>query len=175
MAWFDRSLGGKKSPSEERPKVYTDSVEPAEEAPAKSSDEELVAHLYKGSKVTGQLTFNGAAKIDGNIEGEVLCHGILTIGERAEVRAKISGEVVIIRGRVEGDVAAKKKVELESPARLSGNIDAPRLVITEGVVFDGYCSMVGAREKGENPSALRSSSEKAFEGEAPKLFTDLEK
>ncbi len=141
----------------------------------KSSEERLVAHLYSGSKVTGQLTFNGAAKIDGNVEGEVLCRGILTVGEKAEVRAKIYGDVVIIRGRVEGDVAAKEKVALESPARLSGNVDAPRLVITEGVVFDGYCSMLGARDKGENPSALKSSSEKAFEGAAPKLFTDLEK
>lgn len=175
MAWFDRSPGEKKSPSEEKPKPPADSVEPMEEPPTKSSNEELVAHLHSGSKVTGQLTFNGAAQIDGSVEGEILCHGILTIGERAEVRAKISGEVVIIRGRVEGDVAAKERVELESPARLSGNIEAPRLVMTEGVVFDGYCSMVGARDKRENPSALGLSSEKAFEGEAPKLFTDLEK
>lgn len=175
MAWFDRSPGGKKAPSEERPKLDMDPIDSAEEAPVEAPGNEIVAHLYKGSRVTGQLTFHGAAKIDGAVEGEVLCHGILTIGEEAEVRAKISAEVVIIRGKVEGDVAAKEKVELGSPARLIGNIDAPRLVIAEGVVFDGYCSMGRVTEKGEVLGLRSSSSDKAFESEAPKLFTDMEK
>ena len=175
MAWFDRSPGEKRSPAETPPQSTLNSAGPAEEAPAQSSTEELVAYLYKGSRVTGQLTFHGPAVIDGNVEGEVLCHGLLTIGEEAEVRAKISGKVVVIRGKVEGDVAAKEKVELETPARLLGNIDAPRLTVTEGVVFDGYCSMRGAREELEVLSPPRSGSEKAFEGEAPKLINELEK
>lgn len=149
MVWFDRSPGGKKGPPEE---VAERALEPpgaADPSPDESTGEELVAHLYKGSRVSGQLTFHGPAKIDGTVEGEVLCHGVLTIGEGAEVRAKVTGDVIIIRGSVEGDVTARKKVELESPARLLGNIDTPRLVVTEGVLFDGDCSMRGAREKGE--------------------------
>lgn len=149
MVWFDRSPGGKKGSAAEAPEPALESPGATDPGPAESAGEELVAHLYKGSRVTGQLTFHGAAKIDGTVEGEVLCHGVLTIGEGAEVRAKVSGDVVVIRGSVEGDVAARKKVELERPARLLGNIDAPRLVVAEGVVFDGDCSMRGAREKGE--------------------------
>ena len=125
--------------------------------------------------MTGQLTFHGTARVDGSVDGEILCHGMLTIGEEAEIRAKISGEVVVIRGKVEGDVTAKEKVELGAPARLLGNIDAPRLVVTEGVVFDGYCAMGGAREKREVQNPLRSSSEKLFESGSPKLVTRLEK
>lgn len=149
MAWFDRSPGEKKVPAEEQPEQTVEAVNTTDPTPTQPAGEEIVAHLYKGSRVSGQLTFHGPATIDGTVEGEVLCHGILTIGEEAEVRAKISGEVVIIRGRVEGDVAAKKKVELENPARLVGNIQSPRLVVAEGVLFDGDCSMRGAREKGE--------------------------
>lgn len=129
MGRFDHSLGGTKK------------------IPSPSLQRELVAYLYKGSQVSGQLTFRGPAKIDGTVEGEILCHGSLTIGEEAEVRAKISAPVVIIYGKVEGDVAAKERVELGAPARLFGNIDAPRLTIREGAVFDGYCSMGGTREK----------------------------
>ena len=175
MAWFDRSSGEKKNPSEAPPHPPLSPARSGEEAPAESSTEEIVAYLYKGSRVTGQLTFHGPAKIDGSVEGEVLCHGTLTIGEEAEVRAKISGEVVVIRGKVEGDVAAKEKVELETPARLLGNIDAPRLTITEGVVFDGYCSMGRAREKHEALSPPRLGSEKTIAGESPKLIHELEK
>lgn len=175
MAWFDRGPVEKKVASEDSPNPVVSPVGSREEAAVESPSEELVAYLYKGSRVSGQLTFHGPAKIDGSVEGEILCHGILTIGEKAEVRAKISGGVVVIRGMVEGDVVAKERVELETPARLFGNIDAPRLIITEGVVFDGYCSMGGAREKGKVLSSLSPTSEKSFEGEAPKLLTDMEK
>ena len=175
MAWFDRSPGEKKNPPEARPHLPLSPARSGEEAPAESSTEEMVAYLYKGSRVTGQLTFHGPARIDGSVEGEVLCHGMLTIGEEAEVRAKISGKVVVIRGKVVGDVVAKERVELETPARLLGNIDAPRLIITEGVVFDGYCSMGGTRGKREVLSPPSSGSEKALEGEAAKLINKLEK
>jgi cytoskeletal protein CcmA (bactofilin family) len=38
-------------------------------------------------------------------------------------------------------------VELLAPARLIGNVTAPRLIITEGVVFDGDCSMGIGKQK----------------------------
>jgi cytoskeletal protein CcmA (bactofilin family) len=99
----------------------------------------------------------------------------LTIGEGAEVRAKISGQVVIIRGKVEGNVVAKEKVELLAPARLYGDIDAPRLIITEGVVFDGDCSMGVARQKGGVAGSQSLSAEKAAAAKTPKLQADFNK
>lgn len=174
MAWFDRSPGGKKISTEDPPRPDFSLVGPEEKSSSEPVREEPVAHLYKGSRVTGQLTFRGPATINGTVEGEVLCHGVLTVGEEAEIRAKISAEAVVIRGKVEGDVAAKQKVELEAPARLLGNIAAPRLVVAEGVVFDGHCSMGAVRGKGEVTSPLRSSSGKTLEGEAPKA-SELEK
>ena len=85
-----------------------------------------------------------------------ICQGALTIGEGAEVRAKISGQVVVIRGKVEGNVTAKEKVELLASARLIGNISAPKLIISEGVVFDGDCSMGVAKQT----SGVANSSER---------------
>ena len=184
MAWFDRNPGGKKEPEKvdkksngEQPTLDSGMVsagaspdgEPAGE------DDGLVGNLYNGSRVTGQLIFQGAARIDGNVDGEIQCHGTLTIGERAEVRAKISGQVVIIRGKVEGDVVAKEKIELLAPARLYGDIDAPRLIITEGVVFDGNCSMGVARQKGGVEGSQSLGAEKAAAAKTPKLQADFNK
>ena len=162
MTWFDRSLGGKKEPqkADSKPEMAPPVSEaaPDESTPAKleptpaPAPRGLVGYLYKGSRVSGQLTFQGSARIEGSVDGEIQCHGTLTIGERAEVRAKISGDVVVIRGKVEGNVTAKEKVELVAPARLFGDIDTPRLVITEGVVFDGDCTMGAARQKGASES-----------------------
>jgi cytoskeletal protein CcmA (bactofilin family) len=102
--------------------------------------EPLVVSLHKGSQITGQLTFQGPAMIDGNVEGEIHCHGKLIIGEKADVRAKISGQIITIQGHVEGNVTAEE-VELTAPAQLCGNIITRRLIINEGAVFDGDCSM----------------------------------
>ncbi len=148
-------------PKPEAPKV---------EAPPPPAPAALVGHLYKGSRVSGQLSFQGPARIDGAVDGEIHCEGILTIGEGAEVRAKISGQTVVIRGKVEGNVTAKEKVELAAPARLIGNIDTPRLIMTEGVVFDGDCAMGVAKQKGGVASSQSVNDKSA--APAPKLQVD---
>ncbi len=175
MAWFDRSSGGKKGHPEGPTHLGLNPGAPVEKEPSESPEEKVVGYLYKESRVTGQLTFHGPANIEGSVEGEILCDGVLTIGEEADVRAKISGKVVIVRGRVEGDVVAKEKVKLEHPAQLFGNVVTPRLIITEGVVFDGNCSMGQVGEKGEVQSLLKSSSDKGFKSEAAKPTIDLKK
>jgi cytoskeletal protein CcmA (bactofilin family) len=188
MAWFDRNPGGKKGPEEEHraapePREVAPSAPPAPPGPApvpakeppRPAEAVLVASLHTGSRVSGQLSFQGPARIDGRVEGEIQCQGKLTIGEGAEVRAKISAQTVVIRGRVEGNVTAKEKVELAAPARLYGNIESPRLIITEGVVFDGDCSMGMAKQKGGVANSQNATGDKGAAAEAPKLKADTEK
>jgi cytoskeletal protein CcmA (bactofilin family) len=187
MAWFDRNPGGKKAQEAqpeklpEEPKVVEPAPVAAVAAPKPEPKVEvaptpaapaLVGYLYKGSKISGQLSFQGPARIDGAVDGEIQCQGTLTIGEGAEVRANISGQVVVIRGKVEGNVTAKEKVELAAPARLIGNVESPRLVVTEGVVFDGDCSMGVARQKGGVAASPSRSADTALAAQAPKLQAD---
>jgi cytoskeletal protein CcmA (bactofilin family) len=188
MAWFDRNPGAKKGqeaahetvPQGPKPVMQPEPAsavaapkpEPKVEIQASHQAAGLVGYLYKGSRVSGQLSFQGPATIDGVVDGEIQCQGTLTIGESAEVRAKISGQSVVIRGTVEGNVTAKERVELAAPARLTGNIDSPRLVVTEGVVFDGDCSMGIAKQKGGAAATLGLSAENAPAPQVPKLQAD---
>jgi cytoskeletal protein CcmA (bactofilin family) len=102
------------------------------------------AFLGKGSKVTGKLVFDGAGRIEGQVEGEITAQDTLTIGEGAVVNAKITGTTVIIEGRVTGDVNARQRLELRTPSRVQGNITSPCLVVQEGAIFEGQCAMSGA-------------------------------
>jgi cytoskeletal protein CcmA (bactofilin family) len=101
------------------------------------------AFLGKGSRIAGKLVFEGPARIEGTVEGEITAQDMLTIGESAVVNAQITGNAVIIHGRVTGDVTARKRLEIRAPGRLVGNIVTPNLVIHEGVVFEGQCTMGG--------------------------------
>jgi cytoskeletal protein CcmA (bactofilin family) len=102
------------------------------------------AFLGKGSRVTGKLAFEGTVRIEGHVEGEISAQDTLIIGESAVVNAQITGASVVVHGRVTGDITARKRLEIRAPGKLFGNITTPSLVIHEGVIFEGQCSMGGA-------------------------------
>jgi cytoskeletal protein CcmA (bactofilin family) len=157
---FDKGgHGGISEPGSDAPQ--TQAAASAKDAESAPDETQLIGRLFKGSRVSGQLMFQGPAQIDGKVEGEIQCHGTLTIGASADVRARISSEVVIICGKVEGNVTARQKVELVAPGRLIGNISAPRLTVTEGVVFEGDCSMGVAKQKSGVANSQAVSPDKA--------------
>jgi cytoskeletal protein CcmA (bactofilin family) len=99
------------------------------------------AFLGKGAKLVGKISLEGPARIEGHVEGEIEAKDTLTIGEGAVVKAKIVGATVIVHGQVTGDITARTRLELRSPGRIAGNISTATLVIQEGTVFEGQCSM----------------------------------
>lgn len=109
-----------------------------------SEPSDLQAQLGRGSRVEGNLSFQGSVRIDGQIEGQIEAKDTVIIGESAAIVAQIVAATIIVKGNVTGDLTASKRVELRSPGRLLGNIVTPSLVIQDGVVFEGHCSMAGA-------------------------------
>jgi len=99
------------------------------------------AFLGKGAKLVGKIYLDGPARIEGQVEGEIEAKDTLTIGEGAVVKAKIVGATVIVHGQVTGDITARTRLELRSPGRVQGNINTATLVIQEGTLFEGQCSM----------------------------------
>ena len=112
------------------------------------------AHLGQGTRISGKLAFEGKARVDGEVEGEISVKGTLLIGESAIVNAQITATNVVIHGRVTGDINASKKLEIRSPGKLFGNVVTPSLVIEEGVVFEGQCSMGAKEERGKKVTLL---------------------
>jgi len=109
--------------------------------------------IAKGSEFVGKLTFEGTVRIDGKIDGEIFSRGTLIIGPGADIKAKINVDSVMISGNVNGNVTARKKIELRAPARLIGNITTPSLVVEQGVIFEGNCKMDNTTQKPEASAA----------------------
>lgn len=129
------SFGKLKGESDDKPSLA------ATLRPAVGGSGNVDAFLGRGSRVVGAMTFSGPVELDGDVEGEVHAKDRLTIGESANVKAKIVGNEITIRGTVTGDIYASKSLTLKRPARIIGNIQSAVLSIEEGVIFEGKCSM----------------------------------
>ena len=106
------------------------------------------ACLDRGSKITGKVSFEGPARIDGEVDGEISAKDSLMISETAVVTAQIRAASVSVAGKVSGDIVATQRIEIRANAKMSGNLTAPILVVQEGALFEGHCSMQpeGVRE-----------------------------
>ena len=88
--------------------------------------------------------------VKGTIDGE----GGVTVAEQGRIEATVHGRTVAIAGTVVGDITADEKIELETTARIEGNITAPRILIRDGASFRGQVNM----KDPERRPALRTSS-----------------
>lgn len=90
----------------------------------------------------GKLVFEGTVRLDGHFTGTVESKGgLMIVGEKAVLRADIMVHTAVVSGEVSGNINATECIELNSPARVYGDLCAPTVVIDAGVVFHGNCSM----------------------------------
>ncbi len=123
-------------------------------------ENDLTMFLGGESQILGELIFTGQARLDGRFQGNIRGDGTLFIGPNAKVEALVNAATVIISGELVGDVVVTKRLELKSPGRLKGNITAPLVVMDEGVVFEGHCSMTTDQELDENRGRITLLSAK---------------
>ncbi len=100
------------------------------------------------AQMQGSLVFKDSVnlKINGDFNGSLDVRGTLTIGEKANIIANITGENIIVAGHIKGDVVAYKMLVFMPTAVVEGNIKTPKLNIVEGAVFHGHCSMGSSDE-----------------------------
>jgi cytoskeletal protein CcmA (bactofilin family) len=123
--------------------------------------EEINAFLGHDTEFEGKLSFTGAVRIDGKFSGEIESSGTLIAGESATITAQIHVANMIISGEVNGDIFAENKIQINVPGKLFGNIQTPKLVIAEGVIFQGNCRMKDlgkATKKDLGPSSKETAS-----------------
>ncbi|TET95429.1 MAG: polymer-forming cytoskeletal protein [Desulfobacteraceae bacterium] len=113
----------------------------------KKPKDEINAFLGKDTEFEGKFSFTGAVRIDGKLSGEIFSNGTLIVGESAIIKSQIHVAEMIISGEVHGDIFAEKKIEITVPGKLFGNIQTPKLVLEEGVIFEGNCKMKDLKEE----------------------------
>jgi cytoskeletal protein CcmA (bactofilin family) len=106
---------------------------------------DLTAFIDEGSEMEGRYTFRGTVMLNGKFKGEISSGDALIIGERAVVEADVRVGRVTVSGEVTGNLRATERVELKRTARVYGDVEAPVIVVEEGVLFEGHCKMTKGR------------------------------
>ena len=145
----------------------TYSSAPSENSPTASRKEVNVEGgdviAFVGEEVTfkGTIRYRGTVRIDGRLEGEIHTDGVLVIGEKAVISAKIEAGTIACQGKITGDITAKERVKLMAPAVFEGSVKTPSISMEEGVVFNGTCQMPteDGTGKARNTSMINSLEE----------------
>jgi cytoskeletal protein CcmA (bactofilin family) len=112
---------------------------------------DLSAYIDEASEIEGKYTFSGTVMLNGKFSGEITSSDTLIIGEKGVVNASIRAGIVFVNGEVTGNILGTERVELRGSARMFGDVEAPVVVVEEGVLFEGHCRMTKSRP--EDPSA----------------------
>lgn len=122
----------------------------------------LSGFVGHGTVLTGETNFQMMLRVDGHLTGTVSSDGgTLIIGTNGQVDANVAVAAATINGTVNGDIVATDKIHLGRTAKVVGNIQTPRLILEEGAILEGSCSMLKAREaqeKRENEAKAQYSS-----------------
>lgn len=105
------------------------------------SNESIDTVIGEDISFRGSLIYSNTLKINGNFKGTIQTTGKLIIGESGEVEADLEVGVLLVEGKVKGNVNAKEKIELKKLSELIGDIKTPTLEVQSGSKFLGNCSM----------------------------------
>lgn len=93
--------------------------------------------LNSDVEIKGNVKFSGELTLEGKLEGEINSDGTLNVGETGVVNGNVSAGTVVVRGKINGNVVAREKIDIKSKAEVFGDIRSSKLAIEEGVTFVG--------------------------------------
>ena len=106
-----------------------------------------VVVLGKSTSFNGILKFKETLLIQGKFTGTIDASGALIVDKEAVVEAdRISVASLTVYGTVIGAVNAVDKIDMLAGAVVRGDLSAARLRITDGVLFEGQCSMTSVEK-----------------------------
>ena len=132
------------------------------DADGNETDGRQTSILAQGCRFEGKVQVNGTLRIEGEFVGDVATPESLVIGKSGRLSGTVKVKNAIIGGQLLGNIVAENKIELQSGSHVEGDIKTKRLVIDEGVYFEGNCSMGGPRK--DAPQVANTAPQGASSG-----------
>ncbi len=130
-----------------------------------ANSSKYITILSSQTEIIGELIVKNDIRVAGKIKGKLQISGNLVVEPTGVIEADVTVDTAIIAGVVQGDVVAKEKVVLEARSKLYGNLTTKELVIVEGAVFRGNCSMDPKGQKNQIDNSKKDDKTAALANE----------
>ena len=101
----------------------------------------LSSLIAAGVEIAGDIRITDGLRIDGQLEGNVLCkdaaRGLLVLSEKGCIVGGAKVYDAVINGTIRGDLEVENFLELQAGARVIGNIRYRQLHVECGATVDG--------------------------------------
>ena len=97
--------------------------------------------ITTGTKIVGKINSDSDFRLDGDIEGDIVCKGKLVVGAKGHLKGSITCSNAEILGTVIGNLQVSDTLTLRASASLNGDVSTKSLVVEPNAVFNGTCSM----------------------------------
>jgi cytoskeletal protein CcmA (bactofilin family) len=103
-----------------------------------------------GTQIEGNIRFTGGLRIDGEVRGcveaaEGASSSTLVLSEQARIEGSVNVAHLVSNGTVVGPVSVSESLELQSRARIVGDVDYAIIEMHQGAVIEGRLVHRGAK------------------------------
>lgn len=94
----------------------------------------------------GNFSGTGSFLISGRVEGNGEIDGTVVLTEAGRWHGTLEAQELMIAGRVDGDVIARRQVEVTDTGQITGRLSGPSVAMAEGAVVEGQVQITGGSE-----------------------------
>lgn len=112
-----------------------------------------------GTRIEGNVHFTGGLRIDGEVDGNVVATGkpsTLVLSEHARVKGEVTVTHLVVNGEIAGPVHVAEYLELQSKAKVTGDVHYKTLEIQLGAIVEGR--LIHLAESAEKVVAFKLSN-----------------
>lgn len=106
-----------------------------------AADTGATSIIIPKTRITGTFQSEGNIRLDGELEGKILCKGKVVIGPGGVVKGDVECKDADVSGIVHGNIIATGTVHINNGAQVHGDIKAENLQMDIGAKFSGRSMM----------------------------------
>jgi len=145
------------------------SPSPAPAAPARPQPSGRTERAVIGTSISikGDIKGEEDLTVLGRVQGTIdVKNNSVTVGQSGQVKADLHANLIVVEGRVEGNLFGNDQIILRSTADVQGNLTAPRVALEDGAQFKGAIDMEPVR-KAVSPSGGTAGGAGSSAAKAP--------
>lgn len=106
--------------------------------------------------IDGDVKFSGGMRVDGRVNGNIFGtkdkQSTLVLSEQGQVNGEVTVSHLVVNGTVNGTVTAEEYLELQSQARVTGDVHYKAMEMQLGAIVEGRMLHTAVAASPESPS-----------------------